>query len=151
MTFFSLGHPDKERIEVTLIGAPADAKTEGCDWTKARAQVWAGGFTGDVQIYICLSDMLRFKQELEPLYANLRGVAEFKTLEDQLYIRVESDALGHIATTGYLKGDFALDDKLTFDLRYDQTLLWQTISEIDEALFELSPRRPNNGSGGGGF
>jgi hypothetical protein len=73
------------------------------------------------------------------VYANLNGVAEFKTIENQLYIRVESDKLGHIAATGFLTSDFALDNKLTFDIHYDQTLLWHTISEIDEALFELSP------------
>ena len=139
MAFFSIGHPERERVEVTLIGSLADVKTEGYDWINARVQIDVGGFTGDVQIYMCLSDMIRFKQELEPVYANLNGVAEFKTIENQLYIRVESDKLGHIAATGFLTSDFALDNKLTFDIHYDQTLLWHTISEIDEALFELSP------------
>jgi hypothetical protein len=139
MAFFSLGFFDRERIEVTLIGSPADKETEGFDWVNARVQVWAGGFTGDVQIYICLSDIVRFRQELEPVYNDLRGVAEFKTLEDQLYVRVESDALGHIAATGYLKGDFARGDELKFDLRFDQTLLFHTLSETADLLYELTP------------
>ena len=139
MAFFSVGYPERERIEVTLIGSPADKKTEGYDWINARVQIDVGGFTGEVQIYMCLSDMIRFKEELEPVYHNLNGAAEFKTIEGQLYIRIESDNLGHVQATGFLIGDFALDNKLTFDIRYDQTLLWHTISEIDEALFELSP------------
>src|SRR5882724_9758630 len=139
MAFFSLGFFDRERIEVTLIGSPADKETEGFDWVKARVQVWAGGFTGDVQICICLSDIVRFRQELEPVYNDLRGAAEFKTIENQLYIRVESDALGHITATGYLKSDFVLGDELKFDLRFDQTLLFHTLSETADALFELSP------------
>lgn len=139
MAFFSVGFFDRERIEVTLIGSPADKETEGFDWVNARVQVWAGGFTGDVQICICLSDIVRFRQELERVYNDLRGVAAFKTLEDQLYIRIESDALGHIAATGYLKGDFVLADELKFDLRFDQTLLFHTLSETADVLFELSP------------
>jgi len=139
MAFFSVGFFDGERIEVTLIGSPADKKTEGLDWVKARVQVWTAGFTGDVEIYICVSDIVRFRQELEPVYNDLRGVAEFKTLEDRLYIRIESDALGHITATGYLKGDFVLDAELRFDLRFDQTLLFHTLSETADALFELSP------------
>ena len=138
MSFFSVGYPDRERIEVTLIGPPADAESEGYDWIDARVQIDVGGFTGDVQIYMCVSDMTRFKQELEPVYKNLAGVAEFKTLEDQLYIRIESDNLGHIQATGFLKDDVAFENKLSFEIRYDQTLLWHTISEIDDALFELS-------------
>src|SRR4051812_42855804 len=139
MASFSLGFFDRERIEVTLIGSPADVKTEGYDWIKARIQVWAGGFTGDVQVFICLGDIVRFRQELEAVYNDARGIAQFKTLEDQLYIRVECDALGHIAATGYLKDDLAGGGELKFDLRYDQTLLWHTLSETADVLFELLP------------
>lgn len=82
--------------------------------------------------------MIRFKKQLEPVYRNLTGKAEFKTMEDQLYIQIEVDKLGHIQATGYLRGSLYLDNMLSFEIRYDQTLLWHTISEIDEAIFELA-------------
>jgi hypothetical protein len=140
MPFFSIGYPEKERLEVTLLGVPANPKTEGYDWTKALVQVEVGGFKGEVEIYMCVSDMIRFKRELEPVYKNLSGAAEFKTIEDQLYIRVEADKLGHVEATGYLLDDLGSGNKLEFGIQYDQTLLWHTISEIDEALYELSQR-----------
>jgi|SRR5215204_2193759 len=140
MPFFSIGFPEKERLEVTLLGVPADPKTEGYDWTKALVRVEVGGFRGEVEIYMCVSDMIRFKEQLEPVYKDLKGVAEFKTIEDQLYIRIEADKLGHVQATGYLLDDPASSNRLAFEIQYDQTLLWHTISEIDEALFELSQR-----------
>jgi hypothetical protein len=138
MPFFSIGYPEKERVEVTLLGAPAEPKKEGYDWTKALVQIEVGGFTGEVEIYMCVGDMKRFKEQLEPVYKNLEGAAEFKTIEGQLYVRVEADKLGHVQATGFLLDDLAAGNKLEFEIRYDQTLLWHTISEIDEALFELS-------------
>lgn len=139
MPFFSIGYPDKERVEVTLIGPPADPKTEGYDWVKALVQVEVGAFQGELEIYMCVSDMIRFKGELEPVYKNIEGVAEFTTIEEQLYIRIEVNKLGHVEASGYILDDLAFGNKLNFTIRYDQTLLWHTISEIDEALLGLSP------------
>ena len=85
----------------------------------------------------CVSDVIRFKEQLEPVYRNLEGVAEFKTIEDQLAIKIEVDKLGHVEASGFFIDDFASGNKLNFNISYDQTLLWHTISEIDEALVEL--------------
>ena len=120
------------------MGSPADPKSEGYDWINATVHIEVGAFKGDNQISICLSDVIRFKDQLEPVYRNLKGFAEFKTIEDQLYIRIDLDDLGHVQASGYLIDDFVLGNKLNFNIQYDQTLLWHTISEIDEMLFELS-------------
>jgi hypothetical protein len=138
MPSFSVGYPEKKRLEVHLIGVPAAANTEGYDWIKALVHIEVGGFSGSVEITMCVSDMIRFKEQLEPAYRDLDGVAEFKTIEDQLYIRIEVNRLGHVSATGYLIDDLADGNKLSFEITYDQTLLWHTLSEIDEALFELS-------------
>ena len=138
MPFFSIGYFDRERLEVNLLSSPADPKSEGYDWINATVHIEVGAFKGDNQISICLSDVIRFKDQLEPVYRNLKGFAEFKTIKDQLYIRIELDDLGHVQASGYLIDDFVLGNKLNFNIQYDQTLLWHTISEIDEMLFELS-------------
>jgi len=96
MPFFSIGNFDNERVEITLIGSPADAKTEGYDWISANVEISVGGFTGRAAIYMCLSDMIRFEQELKPVYEKVSGVAEFKTIENQLYFRIEVDAAQQI-------------------------------------------------------
>lgn len=144
MPFFSIGYPDKERLEVTLLGTPSDPKSEGYDWVRALVQVEVGGFKGELEIYMCVSDMLRFKEQLEPVYRNLEGVAEFKTIEDQLAIKIEVDKLGHVQASGFLIDDFVSGNQLNFNISYDQTLLWHTISEINTALFELFPDGPTN-------
>jgi hypothetical protein len=136
--FFSIGYPDKERLELICLGRPADPKSEGYDWVRALVQIQVGAFKGELEIEICVSDMIRFKEELEPAYQDVEGVAEFKTIEDQLFIRIEVDKLGHVQASGYLVDDFIAGNKLNFHISYDQTLLWHTISEINQALLELS-------------
>jgi hypothetical protein len=139
LPFFSIGYPDKERLEVILLGSPGAQKSEGYDWVKTLIRVNVGAFKGELEIYICVSDMIRFKQQLEPVYQNVEGFAEFKTIEDQLFIRIEVDKLGHVQGSGYIIDDFVAGNRLNFNINYDQTLLWHTISEIDEVLFELFP------------
>jgi hypothetical protein len=139
MPFFSIGYPDKERLEITLVGTPTDPKVEGYDWIKGQVRIEVGTFKGELEIHLCVSDIIRFKEQLEPVYERLEGVAELKTIEDQLSIRVEVDKLGHVHVSGHLLDDFVAGNKLDFNIRYDQTLLWHTISEIDVALFQLFP------------
>ena len=135
MSFFSVGYPETGRIHITLIASPPSAQ-----WSKARVQINIDGFSGDVEIYMDTSDMARFKDELETMYNLVAGVSEFKTTENQLYIRLEMDNLGHVQASGFLVDNTATN-RLTFGFTYDQTLLWHTISEIDEALFELGNNR----------
>ena len=139
MPFFSVGYPNKERVEVTLLGPLGGAKANEDDWLKALVHVSVGGFKGEVEIYMCGSDMIRFKEQLKPVYEHLEGVAEFKTVEGQLAIKIEVDKLGHVLASGFILDDLAKTNGLNFSISYDQTLLWHTISEIDEALFELFP------------
>ena len=64
-------------------------------------------------------------------------MAEFKTIEDQLAIRIEVDKLGHVQASGYLLDDFVHGNKFYFNISYDQTLLRHTLSEIDDVLLEF--------------
>ena len=141
MPFFSIGYFDKERLEVALASVPAGRKPEGSDWIEAQVEIDVGAFKGRLKINLLVSEIIRFKKQLEEVYEKVGGVAEFKTLEDQLSIRIEVDKLGHVRASGYLLDDFDAGNKLNFNMSYDQTLLWHTISEIDEALFELFPQR----------
>ena len=140
MPYFSVGYAEKERLEVELVGPPADRQTEGYEWIKGRVRIDVGAFKGEMEIDLCVSDMVRFQEQLTVVYENVKGVAEFTTIEDQLAIRIDVDMLGHVLASGYLRDDFVCGNKLHFNIRYDQTLLWHTIAEIDEALFEL--RKP---------
>jgi hypothetical protein len=77
MPFFSIGYPDKERLEITLVGAANDPKAEGYDWIKGQVRIDVGAFNGELQIDLCLSDIIRFKEQPEPVYEKLEGVAQY--------------------------------------------------------------------------
>jgi hypothetical protein len=134
MPSWSIGSPEQERVEVELLSPPVDEA--GYDWARARARVAAGAFRADFDMMILGSDLARFRQQLEPVYRDLRGSAEFTTLENQLYLKVEVDRTGHARVTGYAKDDVN-GNCLTFELRLDQTHLKRTLSELSDVLSEL--------------
>ena len=135
MTSWSIGHPQQERVEVELLSPPA--KDCGYDWVSARTRVAVGAFRVEIPMMILASDMERFLAALVPVYRDLRGVAEFKTIENQLGLRVECDHVGHIRVTGHIRDDASFGNRLTFTLEFDQTILQRTLSELRHALSEL--------------
>jgi hypothetical protein len=135
MPSWSIGHSERERLEVALLSSPA--AEEGYDWVPARAHVAVGGFQGSTDLTIMASDMKRFHAAVESMYRRLKGEAEFTTLEDQLYIKVTVDALGHVQATGYLKDDASFGNRLCFQIAFDQSLLGRTVRELEQALAEL--------------
>jgi hypothetical protein len=86
---------------------------------------------------ILASDMRRFRGALETVYRDLRGTAEFTTIEHQLGLKLEVDKVGHVHVTGHVKDDASFGNRLTFELRFDQTFLPQIISELGNALSGL--------------
>jgi hypothetical protein len=135
MPSWSIGYPEQERIEIELLSPPADDC--GYDWVSARARIAVGAFRAEFPLMILASDMRRFREALEPVYRDLRGTAEFTTIEDQLRLTVQADHVGHIRVTGYVKDDASFGNRLTITLGFDQTILQRTLSELSHALSEL--------------
>lgn len=135
MPSWSIGYPGKERLEVVL--SPEAASECGYEWLAAQVKIDVGGFRGDVSMSILFSDIVRFKEALEPVYRALCGTAEFTTIEGQLRIMVEVDKTGHVKASGELLDAAGIGNTLRFEIRFDQTLLWHTISEIDKAISEI--------------
>ena len=135
MPSWSIGYPGKERLEVFL--SPEAASECGYEWLAAQVKVDVGGFRGDVSMSILLSDLIRFKEALEPVYRTLCGAAEFTTIEGQLRIMVEIDKAGHVKASGELLDAAGIGNTLRFVIRFDQTFLGHTISEIDKAISEI--------------
>jgi hypothetical protein len=136
MIIFSIGGlAETDRLEVETEGNCPSIVLD--DWRPVgvRVKINTQGLAADVAISIFPAELLRFEEALKPVYRDVRGSAEFTTLEQQLAIKVEIDKLGHVTATGFLKGDIGGSNQLRFTLNYDQTLLWHTISEIDEFLF----------------
>src|SRR5262245_55756303 len=117
MPSWSIGYPEKERLEVVL--SPELPSESGYEWLSAQVKIAAGGFTGNVSLSILFSELLQFKKELEPVYHTLHGRAEFKTLEGQLHLVVTVDKTGHITVTGMLREDAGTGNELRFEIRFD--------------------------------
>ncbi len=134
---WSLGHPERERISFELLPPVADKETEGYDWINARVKIQVGSFYGQTELMLTVYDIVQFKKQIESLYRDLKGSAEFTTIEGQVGFKVNTDNLGHMYMTGFLKDDVSSGNELAFVIEFDQTLLRQTIHEIDNALFQL--------------
>jgi hypothetical protein len=135
MRSWSLGHFEREQLQMDLLSAPADDR--GYDWVSARVSIAVGGFTGSTDLMVMASDLKRFHAELEPLYRDLKGQAEFKTIEEQLYIKVTTDGLGHMTATGYVKDDLVSGNRLSFTIAFDQTFLYHTVRELADAVYAM--------------
>lgn len=96
-----------------------------------------GAFRAEVPMMLLASDMKRFLDTLEAVYTDLRGAAEFTTIEDQLRLKVEVDRVGHVRVVGHVKDDASFGNCLTFALEFDQTMLQRTLSELRHAVSQL--------------
>ena len=139
MPSWSIGFPEKERLHVCL--SSELFSNRGYEWLSAKVRINVGGFVGDVSMTLLFGELMRFKEQLETLFRTLRGKAELKTLEGQLHIVVEVDKLGHVTAKGELCDGAGIGNVLRFEIRFDQTLLWHTISELGEALLEISEKK----------
>ncbi len=135
MPKWAIGYSEYERIEVEIFGPPAEEG--GYDWIGARTIVLANKFRADVDMMLLACELREFRDDLERVYQNCDGVAEFTTLEEQLALKVELDRLGHARVTGHVK-DLWAGNCLNFELKeLDQTFLGRTLSELGEALSTL--------------
>jgi hypothetical protein len=132
MNSWSIGYSERERLLIEMLSPPADDC--GYDWISTRATIDVGGFHGDTQLMITLSDMKRFRDQLQNLYKTLKGEAEFTTIEDQVRFKLTTDGLGHIGVNGHLMDNDGMGNKLTFSIGMDQTFLRKTITELEQAI-----------------
>ncbi len=104
-----------------------DGNTLSCE-----ATVTVGGFRGHVEEYMRTVDFVRFRDALRPLYNNLKGTADFQTIEQWLAIKVDGDGLGHFVATCELVDRPGIGNRLSFSLNFDQTELPALLSGLDE-------------------
>jgi hypothetical protein len=128
MKSWSIGFAEKEYLKLELSGLPED------EWVSAKASIDVGGFRGEISLDICQSDMIRFYDQLKIVYRELKGQAEFSTIEEQLGFILTADNLGHIFVKGYLKDEAGSGNELNFKMNFDQTLLQHTIADLEEYL-----------------
>ena len=141
---FSIGGPEYERIEVNVLGYEREPAGEYYDdnWLQCLVSMQTGGFSGKFSVAFMTEDFSRFLDELSQLYDKLIGKAEFKTIEEQLYILAEGDGKGHIKVHGEAMDEAGIGNRLVFNLDIDQTQLAKTIKELENVVSSFPVRAP---------
>jgi hypothetical protein len=101
------------------------------NWLTAKIQVCAGAFRGTVDAAIVTNELANFLAQLRALYENLRGTAEFTTLEEQLHLVLSSDRSGHVELAGDVVDQPGSGNRLNFILHFDPSQLRQSIAELE--------------------
>ncbi len=135
-TKFSIGGNEHEKIEVELVCYEREPTGEYYDdnWVHGNVFISVGGFKGNYGAAFLTVEFSRFLDELQHLYKSLKGTAEFKTLEEQLYIKASGDGKGHISIEGEAVDAAGTGNRLNFNFEIDQTDLLSTIKQLKKLV-----------------
>jgi hypothetical protein len=112
------------------------------DWVRVWAQATVGVFAGEIEAYLQLEDLRRFKREIELLHANvgLPGEAVLSGIEPFIRLELKSERLGSIAGTCKLE-DEASRAELSGKFSIDQSYLPELATSVENLIDSLSVRR----------
>ncbi len=101
------------------------------NWLSIAIRVRVGGFSGKLTASILTGELSQFLTQLRPLHETLLGSAEFRTLEQQLSLRLTGDGRGGIEMLGEIADQPGGRNHLHFRLEFDQTQLGRSLSELE--------------------
>ncbi len=131
LDFFEIsGNGNSIKIELLGLNNPNAELGYDANWIGGNVSVKAGAFFGKFKADFITSDFPSFKNQLEKLYENLNGFAEFYTLENQVEIKIKGDGIGHLNAVCEVV-DFPGDgNELKFHIEFDQTHLLLIIKQL---------------------
>src|SRR5688572_23176230 len=92
------------------------------EWLIAETSFHLNGFNAMFGFSMMIGDLVSFFQELQALYRDLKGVAQFRTVEDNVQLTLSIDESGHIHVNGTLR-DSSYTIETTFVMETDQSYL----------------------------
>jgi len=107
------------------------------NWVYSKITVKGGAFRGQFTCNLITTDFELFKRELGKLYDNLKGQASFKTLEEQIYIKIDGDGIGHFNTECELMDDAGIGNKLVVKMTFDQTQIPIFVQQLNNIIKEF--------------
>lgn len=121
-------------IRIELIGLSHESAELNWDktWITGFVKLKAGGFSGEFKAEFMTIDFIQFQEELEFLYNNLSGNANFQTLEDQVEIKISGDGLGHLEAECVVMDSAGFGNKLEFEIQFDQTFLPRITNQLKQ-------------------
>lgn len=113
---------------------PETAAPGDRDLLDAQVELSSGGFRASFQIWLKVSDLVRFREHLTRLYDQLVGSVEFSTPEDQLRLRLVGDGRGHLVLNGTALDRPASSNRLDFRFEIDQTDLHEALVALGDLV-----------------
>jgi hypothetical protein len=110
------------------------------NWLEAVVELRVGQFSARFPLTIRADEVLGFFREAKQLHQQLSGTATFVTMEEQLYLHLEGDGIGHIAVTGNAQDVAGTGNRLDFKMYLDQTYLWSLVSDLERVTEAHSVR-----------
>jgi hypothetical protein len=138
----TIGHPsgDCVIIEVAARMHPnADDFWEG-NWLVSPIAIRVGGFRGNIDAYLRVEELVRFRDQLSSLHASLKGGAVLESLEERITLLVAVAPSGQLTVTGRVSDDPGIGNELAFEIDgLDQTYLPPMIESLSaiETAFPL--------------
>ena len=134
MRSFSLGTSKTQQVLVTIFNYERSVSGEYFDdnWVSVEVSVSVGSFSGRFTAAFLTEDFVRFQTALQSLFDTLTGEAEFKTLEEQLTLKVTAVSRGTIEVKGIALDQPGIGNQLQFTLAFDQTHLAETLEGLNE-------------------
>lgn len=131
--YFELtGSGDMVRLEPKTLARGSGELTDwDRNWINTLVTVKGGHFTGQFEAMFMTTDFERFKQELKPLYDNLKGTAKFSGFEGQLELKIKGDGIGHFEVDVLACDQPGIGGVLTFKMSFDQTIIKDLVEQLD--------------------
>ena len=79
-------------------------------------------------------DFVSFKNELSKLYDKLNGIATFQTLENQVYIKIFGNGIGHLNAKCVVMDDAGNGNRLEFEIDFDQTHIPKILNQLEKIV-----------------
>jgi hypothetical protein len=143
--FFKIGSSESQHLTVTPLYRPHETSQDFWDgnWLESKVDIRVGGFRGHFRASLRAEEFQRFKDQFAELYQDLKGSAEFSSLEDWLTVRVKGDGLGHFEAKCQAMDEAGTGNRLEFRLAFDQTDIPAMVKGLEQIL-EAFPVRENS-------
>lgn len=115
----------------TVFGFPDKTSHWGGYDTKSIIEIVTGSYSAKGQLYISTGNFYDFFVKLKECYQKLTGEATLESYEKNLKLNIVFDGLGHARIVGTYQEYYHDKNKLEFDLKSDQTYLYQSVAMLE--------------------
>ena len=100
-------------------------------WIESGVEFKVDSFTGKFQGDFMITDFESFRQQLQKLYKDLKGFANFDSPDNFVKIQMKGDGIGHIEAKCAVSDDGGISKNFEFRLQLDQTQVPEIINGLE--------------------